>query len=147
MLVHWWLDTRDKPGLLWAFLHHFVGRATVCFEGNLGGLELELIPGAGTAETPILRRQTVRPVLDFVTFPITESSIHTLKRTLARPGLFKDCGPIIHVQIEHDGTLAFGAFDNFHRECVIANPPTPESLLQELKARGTLRDFGKAPRH
>jgi len=57
--VHWWIDTRDKPGLLFALLRHFEGDSHVSFEGHLQQLALAELPGASTSETLILRRQTV----------------------------------------------------------------------------------------
>lgn len=49
------IDTRDKPGLLIATMRAFEG-GRVSFEGGISQTCLELLPGASTAETPELRR-------------------------------------------------------------------------------------------
>jgi len=43
---------------------------------------------------------------------------------------------IIHIQIEKDGVLAFGACDNAHPDCVVAGPGVPVALLEQLQASG-----------
>jgi hypothetical protein len=142
--VRWWLDTRDKPALLWAFLEHFAPDAVAAFEGNLATLELESLPGAATQETRVLRRQCRVPRLDFVTVPVTPEAIGLLKQRLAAPGVFREGGPLEHAQIEHAGALVFLAGDHFHRECVSAFVPTPEHLLQRLVAAGVIRAYQAA---
>jgi len=143
-LQHWWIDTRDKPGLLWAFLQHFSDRGLVSFEGTLSAFGLLNIQGATPQGTVALARQTRFPVLDLVTVPVRPDSIRELKTRLSSRGVFHQRGPIIHVQIEHAGRLVLGAYDNFHRRCVVAYPPTPEELLERLRARGTIRSYSVA---
>ena len=139
--MRWWIDTKDKPGLLWAFLDHFVDGATAAFEGDLADLGLKELPGAANAETDALHRQTRSPMQDFVTVPITPQTIRALKERLAAPGLFRDGGPLLHIQIEHAQQLVFLAGDNFHRECVSAFPPVPEQLLERLRIVGIIRSY------
>jgi hypothetical protein len=140
MSQRWWIDVRDKPNVLWSFLGHFVGSAAVSFEGDLKNLALDTFPGATSMPTGALRRQSIDPILDFSVLPISEQSIRFLKRSFDRSGIFDNSGALIHTQIAQD-QLVFGAYDNFHRECVFALPPTPESLLVELKERGFVRNF------
>jgi len=49
------IDTRDKPGLLIAAMRAFEG-GQVSFEGDISQTNLGLLPGVSTAETPELRR-------------------------------------------------------------------------------------------
>jgi hypothetical protein len=51
---------------------------------------------------------------------------------------------IIHTQIEKDGRLAFGAYDNFHADCVWVGDAVPRSLLERLKESGVVRSFAPA---
>jgi hypothetical protein len=88
-----------------------------------------------------MARQTLFPILDFVTLPIRPDSIRKLKTRLSAGGLFQQGLPVIHVQIEHASQLVLGAYDNFHRLCVVAYAPTPEELLERLVARGTIRGY------
>jgi hypothetical protein len=53
---------------------------------------------------------------------------------------------IIHVQIERDSVLELGAYDHFHRECVVTGPGISPALLAELKSTNVLRDFEVAKR-
>lgn len=142
--MNWRVDTRDKPGLLWAFLRHFATDSRVSFEGDLDRLALADLPGASTSETPVLQRHTVEPIQDFVTIPITGDTIHILEERLSAPGLFQQGGAVEHVQVEHAGHLVLGAYDNFHKDCVVAYEPTPESLLEQLKASGVIRSYDVA---
>ena len=139
--MHWWIDARDKPGLLWAFLDHFPQDSRVSFEGDLANVRLSEVPGYSIEETPILQRNTLEPRLDFVSIPISVDSIHALKERLSRPGLFDAEGPIVHVQVENSGQLVLGAYDNFHRDCVVAYEPTPEWFLAQLRDAGVIRGF------
>jgi hypothetical protein len=142
--MKWWIDTRDKPGLLWAFLHHFQNEANISFEGSLKHLVLAELPGASVSETSVLRRQTHDPILDFVAMPLTPETVGMLHERLSAPGLFQAGGGLIHVQVEHAGYLVLGAYDNFHKDCVVAYEPTPESLLAQLKASGVIRSYDVA---
>ncbi len=140
-MKRWWIDTKDTPGLLWAVLHHYSGNGRVSLEGPLEAFGLDHLPGAENVETAALSRQTIDPVLYFVTLPITPQTIQELKARLSRPGVFTDNGALIHAQVESNGALVWLAADNFHRECVSAFPPFPEHLLHSLKAAGVIREF------
>jgi len=83
----------------------------------------------------------VSPRLDFVVLPISESLVTQLKKLLGRPGVFNVEGVLIHVQVEVNGALAFGAYDNFHRDCVRGGSVLTESLLQEWVTAGVLRSY------
>ena len=48
---------------------------------------------------------------------------------------------IIHVQIAVDGREIFGAYDNFHRNCVVAYEGFPTALLDRLVANGVIRSY------
>jgi hypothetical protein len=143
--VHWWIDIRDKPGLLWAFLHHFGTDSHVSLEGDVRRVSLSDIPGATGTETPALRRQTLHPPLGFVVIPINADNVRILHERLSATGLFQDGGALIHVQMEHAGQLVLGAYDNFHQDCVVAYEPTPEALLGQLAASGVIRSYRLGP--
>lgn len=136
-----WLDTRNKPGLLWAFLERFQGGGVASFEGELQQLGILELPGASYDETALLKRQTRSPRQDFVVLSICAETIVSLKPRLNAPGVFNRAGALCHVQIAYRGQLVFGAYDNFHRECVVAYEPVPLSFLDELVATGVLRSY------
>ena len=133
-----WIDTRDKTGLLIAMMREFSGDSHISFEGTLEKLELGNIEGASTEETKVLKRQTITPQLDFVVVPLNKNTIQEIWKELSEKDHLLHEG-IIHVQIENEGNLVFGGYDNFHRDCVVAYPGVPEKLLKELKLNGVIR--------
>jgi hypothetical protein len=48
---------------------------------------------------------------------------------------------IIHVQIEANGQLVFGAYDNFHPETVLVYGPIETAVLDDLVTIRTLRSY------
>jgi hypothetical protein len=47
----------------------------------------------------------------------------------------------MHLQIERNGKMAFAAYDNFDRECVVAYPAVSSASLDELTMTGVLRNY------
>jgi hypothetical protein len=138
-----WIDARDKPGLLIAIMREFTNQSHISFEGSLRDLAFYGWPNAAYTETAVLRRQTISPKLDFVVVPLTELSVEEIWRELSKKDHLVHQG-IVHVQIEHNGRLAFGGYDNFHRDCTVAYSSVLLGLLENLKARGVVRDYGQA---
>lgn len=135
-----WIDTRDKPGLLNAMMKAFNNKGTISFEGDLSQLYFDQIHGASTKETDVLKRATVRPQLDFITVPLTDETINTIWQELIRKDHLVHEG-IIHVQIESGGKMAFGGYDNFHKECVVAYEAVPLEIITSLKQNGVIREY------
>ena len=48
---------------------------------------------------------------------------------------------IVHLQIAVGGKFVFGAYDNFHRNCVIATDAVPLELLDDLATKGVIRSY------
>jgi hypothetical protein len=46
--------------------------------------------------------------------------------------------------MEKDGALAFGSYDNFHPDGIVAEPGVALALLEQLRASGVLRSFESA---
>jgi len=130
---------------LWAVLRQCTGDGRVCFEGNLQRLGILALQGATYDETDLLKRQTTWPRQDFVILPTSAETVSTLKRSLSVPGIFNSHVDLYHVQIEYQGCLVLGAYDNFHRKCVFAREPVTLALLEELVSVGVLRSYEQAP--
>jgi hypothetical protein len=82
-------------------------------------------------------------VQEFVVLPLEPGTIHPiLAEVLPEGRVVRD---IIHVQIERGGRLAFGAYDNFHRECVVCWQAVPRELLEQLRNSGVLRSWESVP--
>ena len=89
-MTRWWLDTRDKPGLLWAFLNHFREGSLLVLTGQLEQLRLFDLPGAERRVRPPEAKQTSWPELDVVAIAITADNTAELKRRLSSPTTFTD---------------------------------------------------------
>lgn len=143
-MTRWWLDTRDKPGLLWAFLDHFREGSLLVLTGQLEQLRLFDLPGAERRVRLPEAKQTSWPELDVVVIPITADNAAELKRRLSSPTTFTDPGLVVEAEIIGHGERAFLAGDSFHRECVSAMPPTPEPLLKVPVSSGVIRSYVSA---
>jgi len=138
-----WIDARDKPGLLLAMMKEFTNNSNISFEGSLDHLSFSSWPDVSTEETEALKRQTTSPQLDFVVLPLTEAIVHNIWKELSDKDHLVHEG-IIHVQIESDGKLVFGGYDNFHPDCTVAYPGVSIGLLEKLKENGVIREYRQA---
>ena len=141
MTKKFWIDTRDKPGLLIAVMRELAGAAEISFEGGLGESGLAEIPGASFEETTALRRSVLTPELDFLVLPLTDETVPPIWRAITEKEHLAYPSGIIHVQIAVDGREIFGAYDNFDRNCVVAYEGFPTALLDRLVANGVIRSY------
>jgi hypothetical protein len=112
------LKVRDKTGLFTAIIRFLAGNAHVSFEGHL----------------------SMAPTLDFVVLPLEERTVRPILDALPQGKIFRG---IIHVQVEKDGVLAFGAYNSFSPGCVATGAAVPVSLLEQLKKRGIIESFAE----
>jgi len=140
----YWLVARDKPGLLVAVMRALAGGAHISFEGDLSRCPgLFALPDASAEETRALRRHTIYPVQQFIVLPLEPDTIRPiLSEVLPEGRVVRD---ISHVQVERAGRLAFGAYDNFHRDCVVCWSAVPRELVEQLTVSGVLRSWEFAP--
>jgi hypothetical protein len=132
---------QDERRLLLALMEELAGGAHVSFEGDLQGLTLSSIPGASGEPTVALKRNTLWPKQDFVVVPLEPSMgqkiIAAIGGTVPRA--------IIHVQIEKDGQLQFGAYDNFHPQCIFFGTGVKEAVLESLVSQSIIRPYAERP--
>lgn len=120
----------------------FAGNAHISIEGAYAPYcRLTQLPEASPFETRLLKRNTIQPVLDFIVLPLRPDMIDPILFEAARAGLRRN---IIHVQIERDGGLVFGAFDNFHADCVSVSSALSTEMLDRLISEGVLRSYLRA---
>jgi hypothetical protein len=112
------------------------GRLSV--EGDLSKCKFADDLVVAREEVGLLETITLWPRQDFVVLPLEPATIKAIFKEVMAAGLSR---AIIHVQIEHGGVLQLGAYDNFHRDCVVTGPGVSEALLSELKSKSVLRDF------
>jgi hypothetical protein len=121
---------RDKARLLLAMMEELEGDAHISFEGDLRALALTGCPGSSEQPTAVLKRSTVWPKLDFVVIPLESSAgkkiIAALGGTVPRT--------VLHIQIEKRGVLEFGAYDNFHPECIFFGSAVRQATIESLAA-------------
>jgi len=143
MAGRFWLDPRDKPGLLLAFMRKFGGiGAWISFEGYLTETPLIGLAGASSEETETLQRQGVAtPQTDFIVAPLTDDAVSIIHPFIYLEGALTNPLRITHVQIARVDQLLFGGYDNFHRECVVAYEGVPRSFLDELVQLGLIRGY------
>src|SRR5579872_1381690 len=127
----------DKRRLLLALMEELAGGAHVSFEGDLGRLTLSSIPGASGEPTTALKRNTVWPKQDFVVVPLEPSMGQKIIAAIG--GTVP--GAIIHIQIEKDRQLQFGAYDNFYPECIYFGSAVKEGVIQSLISENVMRPF------
>jgi len=54
-------------------------------------------------------------------------------------------GAIIHIQIEKGGQLQFGAYDNFHPECIFFGSEVKEDVISSLVSQNIMRPYTERP--
>jgi hypothetical protein len=135
------LDTRDKPGLLIALMHALAGNAHLALEGDrdrMSEMDFDKIPGAKEGIVSPFGSEWDENAR-FVVLPLESDSIPLILREILPKGrIVHDVGAI---QIEKNGEIQFLAGDNFHRESVSVGPGVPEQLLKSLVASGILRAY------
>jgi hypothetical protein len=84
-------------------------QSRIAFEGNLASTELFRLDKGSHEEVGILRRVTIAPQLDFVVLPLVPSRVPEIEKAIRSKVSFAESRGIVHVQIESDGEIAFGA--------------------------------------
>src|SRR5215469_3287046 len=97
----------DKRRFLLALMEELAGDAHVSFEGDLRKTSLLTMPGASEEPTAALKRNTTWPKQDFAIVPLEPSMSNNIMAAIG--GTVP--GAILHIQIEKDGQLQFGAYD------------------------------------
>jgi hypothetical protein len=135
----YWLKPCAKLPLLERMMRTLAGpNAFISLEGDLSGWQLNAIPRIAREPQGALRRQTRQPTLDFAILPLRDDTSPAIFKEISRLGVSKQ---ILHIQIETAGTLAFGACDNFHHECVFAFGVVPMPLFDALVAESLIEFY------
>jgi hypothetical protein len=135
------LDTRDRPGLLFAMMRVCVADdSKISFEGRLSQTGFAHLEGVTESENAVLKRATLQPKLDFFVLPLIPKSLPVITKAIASKIAFGGRG-IIHVQIVRAGKMVFAAYDGFDRDGVVAYSQVPREFLDELTAIKVLRSY------
>ena len=125
---------RDKRRFLAAALAELAGNAQVSFEGDLSMTSLSDVPGASNDETQVLKRGTLWPKQDFVVLPL---EVEMVRPIMAAVGGTVPRG-LIHVQVQKEGRLQLGLYDNFDPNCMFLGPGLTPSFIATLQEAGVL---------
>src|ERR1700678_2580038 len=125
---------RDKRRFLAAVLAELAGVAQVSFEGDLSSTSLFDVAGASSDETQVLKRNTLWPKQDFVVLPLEAEMVGPI---MAAVGGTLPRG-IIHIQVQKDGRLELGLYDNFAPKCMFFGSSLTSTFLATLRDAGTL---------
>jgi len=117
---------RDKQRFLRVLMDRLAGTASMSFEGDLSGCKLHALPNASEAESNLLRRNTIWPKQDFITVPLEKESTKPIVSALG--GTIPK--PILHIQIEKDGQLQVGMYDQ--RFAAFSATPLSQALKAQL---------------
>lgn len=137
----YWVDVRDKPAFFLAAIRLLAGRARISLEGDLAGLAVASAPDTSTTESKVLPRQTLVPRQDFVVLALEPEQTGYLAEGIPSSRLVRD---IEHIQIEKDGRLEFGIYDNFDPDSSWVGERFSPEFLDQLKEKGILRDWRRA---
>ncbi|MGA3047000.1 MAG: hypothetical protein ABSD67_10280 [Terracidiphilus sp.] len=96
-----------------AVMIELAGDAHISFEGDSKILGLADLPGASQIENSVLKRYTLFPRQEFVIAPLERSTVSAVFSKIG--GTIPKS--VLHILIEKDGRLEFGAYDRFHPEC------------------------------
>lgn len=88
-------------------LEHCKGDSFISLEGELSKLSLAKLEGSSSNETAALKRGTLWPKQDFIVLPVEQP-----KAVIAALG-GSIPSSVVHIQLENDGNLVFGAYDHF----------------------------------
>jgi hypothetical protein len=135
------VHVRDCLGILFQLYAELGEKAKASFEGDLAVLGLQELPGATFQATAGLKHQTLWPRQDFVVVPLHKENVVALKRILSQPGVLGRGGSVIHTQMASDGKLVFAACDNFDEHATFVSELVPDSVLDDLKAKGLIHGY------
>jgi len=121
---------QDKARLLLAIMEELEGAAHISLEGSLRGVRLMSYPGASHQPTAVLKRGTISPEQDFLVIPLGPSVGKEIIAALG--GAIPKT--VLHIQIEKHGVLEFGAYDNFHPECIFFGSAIRQTTVESLVA-------------
>jgi hypothetical protein len=125
--------TKDRRRLLIAILTECTVNSRISFEGQLSKLPLLELEAISLDETTILKRGTTWPKQDFVVLPIDAFAPSAIIAALG--GSIPSA--VLHIQVEKDGKLVFGAFDNFQH--LHLGDLLGEQFVDQLVSNGILQ--------
>lgn len=132
------LNVKDEAGLLSAIMKELIGNAYISVEGDLSDYKFKQIPDASKKQIRDLKRNTIIPREDFFVLPLEAETIDAILAEILKNDRFWE--NITHVQIEKNGSLEFGSYDNFSED-TFTGPAISSLFLKGLLEKGILKSF------
>jgi hypothetical protein len=130
---------RDKRRFLMAALRELAGSAFVSFEGDLSGTALTGAIGASDEETKALKRNTLWRKQDFVVLPLEAETVGSIMAAVG--GTVPRS--ILHIQVEKDGRLELGLYDNFAPKGMFFGPAVTPQFIGTLQNEDVLSPWSE----
>jgi hypothetical protein len=128
---------RDKRAFLIAAMQELAGTAHISLEGDLTSTTVLRVTGASGDETAALKRNTLSPRQDFVVLPLEGDVVKTISAAIG--GTVPRS--ILHIQIEKDGRLELGMYDNFDPEASFFGSRLTPEFFDRLSSNGILKEW------
>ena len=125
---------RNKRRFLIAAMTELAGSAFVSFEGDLNGTALNRATGASSDETPALKRNTLWPKQDFIILSLETETVRPIMAAIGATVPRR----IVHIQIEKNGRLELGLYDNFSPKGMFFGSAVTPALIESLQNEGVL---------
>lgn len=136
------LEVLAAPRMLHRMMEELAGDSRLSLEGNLSKCRFEENWIVSYEELPPLMRGTSVPRQHFIVLRLIPEFVEPIYEQIMKAEIRRS---VIHIQIERNGVLELGAYDNFHADCVVTGPGVSEALLIRLKDDAILRSFKAAP--
>jgi len=99
------VNVRDKEALLRRLMDECAGGGRLSLEGDLSKCRFTEDQVLARQELGLLKRNTLWPKLDFIVLRLEPDTVAPIFKQIVAAGLSR---AIVHVQIEHGGTLQLG---------------------------------------
>jgi len=117
-----------------AALRELAGSAFVSFEGDLSGTALIGATSASDDQTKALKRNTLWPKQDFVVLPLEAETVGSIMTAVG--GTVPRS--ILHIQVEKDGRLELGLYDNFAPRGMFFGSAVTPQFIETLQNENVL---------
>jgi len=117
-----------------AALRELAGSAFVSFEGDLSGTALIGATSASDDQTKALKRNTLWPKQDFVVLPLEAETVGSIMTAVGGTAPRS----ILHIQVEKDGRLELGLYDNFAPRGMFFGSAVTPQFIETLQNENVL---------
>lgn len=135
MKQQYWINARDKLGLLSALMHNLASdKSQIIFEGDLTGFDFTEI-----GKYEIAGEYKCDLNTDVTSLLLSVNNIKYILNKIQPAGKFVH--KIRHIQIRKNDEIQLMVGDNFHNECISVGELVSIEFLSILKDKGIIRKF------